>query len=236
MLSDRRAAISAGALFIVGDIAGFLSLGVLGGLIKEPADLAKIAAHPNRLAAGALLIVAMGVALAVVPIVLYPVFRRFDPVLAMGYVVFRGALETITYLASAAALLALLALSKDFVAAGAPEAAHYATLGSLLLKAQGSIITDMGSIVFAIGAFMYNWLFYESRLVPRWLAVWGLAGAVLYLLSGLLDVFAVSAGYLLVVLAVQEIVLALWLIVRGFTSPAAGASPGDEARPEEAAV
>ncbi|HTX71120.1 MAG TPA: DUF4386 domain-containing protein [Thermoleophilia bacterium] len=224
MLSDRRAAVWAGVLFIAGDVAGFLSVAVLSGLLKEPADLAKIAAHPNQLAAGALLIVAMGVVLALVPIVLYPVFRRYDPVLAMGYVVFRGALETVTYLASAAALLVLLALSKEFVASGAQQAPHFATLGSMLLKAQGSTIADLGSVVFAIGAFMYNWLLHESRLVPRWLAVWGLAGAVLYLLSGLLDVFAVSAGLLLVVLAVQEIALALWLIVKGFNEQAGDAT------------
>jgi len=235
MLSDRKAAIWAGALFIVGDIAGFLSVGIAGGLIKEPANLAKIAAHPNQLAAGALLILTMGVALAMVPIVLYPVFRRFDPMLAIGYVVFRGAIETVTYVASAAALLALLALSKDSVAAGGQQAAHYATLGSLLLKGQGSIITDMSSIVFAVGALMYSWLFFESRLVPRWLAVWGLAGAVLFLLSALLDVFGVSAGALMAVLAVQEIVLALWMIVRGFSAPVAGASPVGTAKLEEAA-
>jgi Domain of unknown function (DUF4386) len=235
MLSDRKAAIWAGTLFIVADAAGFLSLAVAGSLIKEPADLAKIAAHPNQLAAGALLILVMGFSLAMVPIVLYPVFRRYDPVLAMGYVVFRGAIETVTYIASAAALLVLLALGKDFVAAGAQQAAHYATLGSLLLKAQASIIADTTSIVFAIGALMYNWLFYESRLVPRWLAAWGLTGAVLFLLSALLDVFGVSAGYLMVVLAVQEIVLALWMIVRGFSAPAAGASPVGMATLEETA-
>ena len=58
----------------------------------------------------------MGVALAMVPIVLYPVFRRFDPVLAIGYVVFRGAIETVTYVASAAALLALWMIVRGFSA------------------------------------------------------------------------------------------------------------------------
>ena len=225
MLSDRMAAVWAGALFIAGDIAGVGSVAVAGGLLKAPADLAQIAAHPDRLAAAALLILLMGFSLAAVPLVLYPVFRRFDPVLALGYVVFRGAIETVTYVASAGALLCLAALSKEFVATG-HQAPHYATLASLLLKAQSSVIADLTSIVFAIGALLFNWLFFKSRLVPRWLAAWGLAGAVLYLLSGLLDVFGVSAGYLLVVLAVQEIVLALWMIAKGFrgSSPAASST------------
>ena len=77
----------------------------------------------------------------------------------------------------------------------------------------------MGSIldiVFSLGALMIYYLFYQSQLVPRWLSVWGLIGAILYLASGLFAMFSLDFGILEAPLALQEMVLAVWLIVKGF--------------------
>jgi hypothetical protein len=75
------------------------------------------------------------------------------------------------------------------------------------------------SIAFRLGALMFYYLFYQSRLIPRWLSTWGLAGAILYLLAPLLDMFGHGFGVLMAPQAVQEIVLAVWLITRGLHSP-----------------
>jgi hypothetical protein len=65
---------------------------------------------------------------------------------------------------------------------------------------------------------MIYWLFYVSKLIPRWLSVWGLAGAVLYLIVPLLAMFGLDQfGPLMAPLALQEMVLAVWLIVNGLT-------------------
>jgi len=225
MSQSRKTAIVVGTLFIVGDIAGVLSVVITCGLLDGHESLMKIAANQDRLVAGTLCILAMGFALALVPVVMYPVFRRFNQVLAMGYVVFRGALETVTYLATATTWLLLLALSQDYLKAGSPAAPQFGTLGGLLLKAQGSIATEMTAIVFCLGALMFAYLFYQSRLIPRWLSIWGLAGAGLYLVVPILSLFGYSAGILMAPLAVQEVVLAVWLIARGFDSRALQASP-----------
>lgn len=73
---------------------------------------------------------------------------------------------------------------------------------------------------------LYYTVFYQTRLVPRWLSGWGLLGAALAIAAGGLVLFGVI-GYLSNVqvvmslpIAVQEMVLALWLIVRGFTPSA----------------
>ena len=225
MSQHRKTAIVVGALFIVGDVALVLSGVITSGLLDGPDYLTKIAASQNRLVVGALCVLAAGFALAMVPVVMYPIFRKYNAVLAMGYVVFRGAIETVTYLAAAATWLLLVALSRDYVKAGSPDAPQFGTLGGLLLKAQGSIAADMTSIVFCLGALMFAYLFYQSRLIPRWLSIWGLAGALVYLATPLLSLFGFSAGILQAPLAVQEIVLAVWLIGRGFDFAASQASP-----------
>ena len=94
MRSYRRTAIIVGALFIIGDIAGVLSYVVTGGLLDGPDALTKIAASQNQVVLGALFVLVMGLALAMVPVVMFPIFKKYDEVLALGCVVFRGALET----------------------------------------------------------------------------------------------------------------------------------------------
>jgi hypothetical protein len=166
----------------------------------------------------------MGLLLAGIPFVMYPIFRRYNEALAVGYVVFRGALETVAYIVGATSSLLLVALSRDYLKAGSPDTAQFGTLARHL-KDQGSIATDMTTIVFSLGALMFAYLFYQSRLIPRWLAIWGLAGAPFYLAVPLLSLFHVSAGFLYAPLAVQEIVLAIWLIVKGFDAGPSDASP-----------
>ena len=95
-------------------------------------------------------------------------------------------------------------------------------------------------LAFYLGASMYYYVFYRSRLIPRWLPGWGLAGTALGALAGLLVLFRVT-GYmsalqvaLNVPIAVNEMVLAIWLLVRGFGSPAAGSAPVRRGRVEGA--
>ena len=117
-------------------------------------------------------------------------------------------------MASAGTWRVLLALSREHAAAsaGAPDVQ---ALSGLLMTAQESVATWLIAIAFSVGSLMFYYLFYRSRLVPRWLSLWGLAGAALYLATPLLDMFGRGFGILMLPLAVAEIVLAVWLIVRG---------------------
>ena len=218
-LRRRRTARTVGALFIIGDVAGVLSYAVTGGLLDGPHALTKIAANQGQLALGALLVLVMGLALAMVPVLMYPIFKKYDEVLALGTVVFRGALETVAYMVSAGVWLVLVELGREHAAVASAGAPHVQTLTSLLVATQGSAATWLASIVFSLGALMFYYLFYRSRLIPRWLSIWGLAGAALYLATPLTDMFGHSMGFLMAPLAVAEIVLAVWLIVKGLAAP-----------------
>jgi hypothetical protein len=219
----RRAAAIAGGLFIVGDIAGVLSYAVMGGLLDGPHALANVAAHPARLTLAALLILSMGLALAFVPVVLYPVFRRVDKAMAIGTIVLRGALETVGYLASVGALLLLEELGRDYAAGSAGAGAT--GLSSLLISVNGSVAAWLTAIAFSVGSLLYYSLFFKSRLVPRWLSAWCLVGSVLYLAWPLLAMFGHEAGLLMAPLAVGEIVAAVWLIVKGLDRKALAKLP-----------
>jgi hypothetical protein len=83
-----------------------------------------------------------------------------------------------------------------------------------------------GLLAFGLGALMYYYIFFQTKLVPRWLSGWGLIGIILIIVTSMLVMFRVigpmstTQVVLAVPIAVQEMVLAVWLIVKGFNSSA----------------
>ena len=74
-------------------------------------------------------------------------------------------------------------------------------------------------IVFSLTALILNYLLYQSELIPRWLSGWGLIGATLLLAAGLLEIFGINlTDFINLPIALQEMVFAIWLIVKGFNS------------------
>jgi len=220
MSADRKAAVWIGVLYIIGTVALVLSAVVMGGLLTDPAVLAQVAAQPNQVAVGALLVLLAGFALAMVPVVFWPIGRRYNETLAMGYVVFRGAIETVIYVVGALGWLLLIPLSTQ------PDAAP---LAGLVRTADPVIWGQVGVIPFALGALMFYVLLYQSRLVPRWLSVWGLVGAALYIVPPIGNMFGLSSlGVLMVPTFLQEMVMAVWLIAKGFSPAALAAESAGE--------
>ena len=100
MKSNRRTAILVGVFYIIGTVSGVLSMVNLGSFLEDPDYLANIATDETKIILGALYILIMGLALAMVPVLLYPLFKKYNRALALGAVVFRGTLETVVYMVS----------------------------------------------------------------------------------------------------------------------------------------
>jgi hypothetical protein len=220
LIADRKAALWVGVLFIIGTVGMVLSVVVTNAVLSGPAYLAQVAAQPNQVAVGALLLLVAGLALAMVPVVFWPVGKRYNETLAMGYVVFRGALESVIYIVTALGWLLLIALSTE------PDAAP---LASFVRTTETVIWDQVLAIPFVLGALMFYVLLYQSRLVPRWLSTWGLVGAAFYIVSPLGSMFGLSLGVLMAPLAVQEMVMAVWLIAKGFNPSAIAPESAAEA-------
>jgi hypothetical protein len=225
MNDDRKTAIIVGVLFIIGTVAGILSVVFSTSILDGPDFLIKVSANENQFMIAALFVLTMGLALALVPVMLFPIFKKYNEAIALGYVVFRGALETVTYIAMVITWLFLLILSQEYVKAGAPDASYFQTLGTLLLKGN-ELISTVLIIVFSLGALMLYYLFYRSKLIPRWISVWGFIAILLHLVTGFLILFHLMSPFSTIntimnlPIFLQEMVMAVWLIVKGFDSPA----------------
>jgi len=174
------------------------------------------------------LLIASAFASAGIAIFLYPLVRNHDEGLALGSVGFR-IIEGVSYLAAAVCVLSILSLGQEYVTGGMVNTPYFQTLGNLLLAVRDWTGNIVGVMSFCIGALSYYVVFYRSRLVPRWLSLWGIVGIILLFPSVLLVMFSLISALgaiqviMAVPIAVQEMVLAVWLIVKGF-NPSAIAS------------
>ena len=217
----RAAATTAGILYIVGTVAGILSKAVTYFPVHDAKDpLGYAADHSGAVATGALLVLVMGLSLAMVAVVLFPVLRRVDEVLATAYLVIRGALEATTYVIVAVAWLLLVPLADTMSAGSGTGSRAGVRLGTLVVDSDGASIVM--SLVFSLGAAVLYVLLFRSRIVPRWIATWGLvavplyAGAYLLAMYGAVGISSATVNLLCLPMALQEMVLAVWMIARGF--------------------
>ena len=152
---------------------------------------------------------------------LYPVLKKHSQGLALGAVGFR-LIEAVFYIVGVIGIVLLLSLSQEFVKAGAPSSSYFQTLGVILLSGYHWAGNVAGTLAFYIGAMMYYRIFYRTKLIPKWLSGWGLVAVSNGIIASMLVMFQVvgSMSTVQVVLnlpiAVQEMVLAAWLIVKGF--------------------
>jgi hypothetical protein len=230
MNTYRKNAVMAGVLYFLGTVFGVLS-GVFGSEVLSSLNFGKplvgvdmlglVAANSSRITGGAFLILMMGISLVTMTVFLYPIFRKDSEELAMGMVLFRGALEGTWYFVMALGFLAMVALGNEYIATGADSAALQ-SMGNVLYQFQVRL-ASVGPILFLIGATCLYLSFYRTQLIPRWLSVWGFIAVVAYMASTLLKFFHMDTGYgfyLEMVMAPQEMVMAVWLIVRGFNPSA----------------
>jgi hypothetical protein len=223
--TSRWTAVVVGLLFIVGTVAGVMSVLVTSSIVGDPNYLSAIVANEAGLKLGALLVLTMGLALALIPVVIYPIARRYNERLALGYVVFRGALEPIAYIGMVVAWLALIPLSQAYVQAGVQDPSQFQTVGAMLMGTHDAI-NDLLVILFSLGALMFYSMLYQSRLIPRWLSVWGLLAILIHLATAFLIMLggmgADSTPILLMNFPIflQEMVMAVWLIIKGFAPSA----------------
>jgi hypothetical protein len=228
MNNFRKLAISAGILFIL-----YTSVDLLGSLFIGPLKatnyLVSVSENASLVGTGAFLSLIGGACASGIAISLYPVLKKFNPVLALGAVGFRIS-EGVLRFISVSVLLSIITLSQLYVKAGAPDSSYYQTLGALLSAVRLWVGSGVGQLLaFSIGCTLYYIIFYQTRLVPRWITVWGLVFGILGIVScalvstGLIAPFSTEQFVMVIPMLPQEIVLAVWLIVKGF-NPSAIAS------------
>jgi len=221
--SYKKNAVAIGILFIIATAFLFVGGSFYGPVLDTP-DYLQVA-YPNRISAiiGMLIEFSCILAIPLIPVFAYPVLRKHSETLALGYVVFR-LFEAVLFVLVDITKLALIKVSQLYLAA------ESSTVG--LIESVGATIQGWNEwawvfyvLIFGFGALIFYFALYQSKLLPRWVSIWGLISIVMMMTSALLAMFAVKLsdaifGLLVIPIAVQEMVMAVWLIVKGFNRDA----------------
>ena len=223
VMTDRTAARVMGALFIMATVPFSLSVVILEPVIGDLDVLSRASASEARVRVGILLELVNHIAVVGIAVVVYPVLKRFSECLAIGYVAARS-IEAVLFAIGTKHLLALVIVSREFIASSFPDSTDFQTWAAVLLAGHDWNNAALPFIAFGLGSLMLNYAMYQARLVPRWVSVWGLlaAASILAARVALLLGVDLSTGAVTMMDApifVQEMVFAIWLIVRGFDIP-----------------
>jgi hypothetical protein len=226
MSTYRKNAIIVGVLFIIATAFLFIGEAVYGPILDSPDYLTL--AYPYRVTAvaGMLLEFACVVAIPLIPVFMYPVLKGHSEPLALGYVGFR-LFEAVLFVITEINELSLINVSEGYLNGGEADAAYFQNLGSSI-QAENLWIFLFYVLIFTLGGLIFYSALYKSRVVPRFISIWGLIAAALLLVGTVLIMLEVDTGALgnywelitAAPIAVNEMVLALWLIIKGFNSSA----------------
>ncbi len=216
MKRNRKIEIIIGVLFIIATVSSSLCFVISDPILNASDILISISTNINQLNISAVLLLINCAAVVAIPILLFPLFKRYDETLALGYLGSR-IIESVILIVGCIILLTLSSLSQEYVQTAVSDASNYQNSGILLQSIYNWSILIGIMIVFSLTALLLNVWLYQSKLIPRWLSVWGLIGAIILLIEGLAETFGFAPTTILSLpIALQEMVFACWVIVKGF--------------------
>lgn len=215
----RRTGVIVGILFIVATAFLFLGEVFYRSLLDSP-DVLTIAAQNKPIIIFGLMIELICIlAMPLIGAFIYPVLARHSVGLALSYFFFRGVEGIILVTVALTNKFALLSLSEAVANGGDPVAAESARMLIMAQNAWANTDGMLYNILFGVGALCLYTVLFRARLIPRWISLWGIIAILILLglvVAAMLIKTPVWAPLLLVPIALQEMVMALWFIFRGF--------------------
>ncbi len=217
MNSNKRISRSAGVLIILGIISGILSIVPSvesGDILRE--------VFPNRaqVLTGAIfqfLLVPIYIGFS---LLLYQVLSKYNKTLSLGFVGFRIA-AGVFQLLGIILLPIFILISEKYLAHPTSEVIFFETISEVLMLTR-DLINHLGVILATgLGNLILYYILYKGKFIPVWLSFWGVIGNVFIILASflllfeLIEVVSIEYGVITIPLVFQEIVLAIWLLVKG---------------------
>ncbi len=225
MDSNRKSAIVIGVLFLAAAVFSILGLVSYSPILNNPEYLTNGPTSENQIVLGAIFEMITAVTVAGTAIAFFPILRKRNETIALGYVGGR-LLEAVLIIVGLVSILTLLALRQGFAGGAAMDASSLQT-ADIMLRSTHSWAFILGpNFMLGINTLLYSYLLYQTKLIPRPLAVLGFVGAASVFTAALLELFGVIlqvstwGAVLALPVGLYEISLAIYLIVKGFKSTA----------------
>lgn len=211
----QGAARFAGALFLIAMAASLFGGAVVSAALPTPGNPGAI--NPGGLLSGALIELVNAFAVVGIGACLFPALRWHGERAALGYLCFR-VIEAVFCALAALAPLMLIALGRM---PWALEDGNLRALYALVASMRDGLANILIPLSFCAGAALFYGLMYKSRLVPRFIPIWGEVGVAAILTMNLLSAFGTTFAQetmmaLALPMILNEVFLGFWLLIRGF--------------------
>ena len=217
----RTTAKVVGIVYILGFVVGLVGIGLFTSILGAPDHLSTVSANSMLLGFAAVLWLMAVIGDAAHGVLMFPVLKQHSERMAIGYLAFR--IVDATFIAIMVLFVLIqIPLGSEYLKAAASDSSFFQALSAMFAQAQ-QYAYQIGMSALGVSGLMLCYTLYKAKLVPAWLALWGLAGYAIILVgmlsaimgSGLGDLSSLPGG-------LWEVFVGVWLIVKGFNAPAIG--------------
>jgi len=203
----------------VGFVVGLVGIGLFQSILGAPDHLSTVSTNKLLLGFGAVLWLMAVIGDAAHGVLMFPVLKKHNEGMAIGYLAFR-IVDAIFIAVMVLFVLIQIPLGSEYLKASASDASFFQALSAVF--SQGQLYAyQIGMSALGVSGLILCYTLYRAKLVPAWLAIWGLVGYATILLgmlsaimgSGLGDISSIPGG-------LWEVFIGVWLIVKGFNPSA----------------
>ena len=219
----RTTASVVGAVYLAGFVVGIGGEVLIKSVLAAPDHLATVSANSLMIALGAVLWLLAVVGDAAHGVLMFPLLKQHSERIAVGYLGAR-IMDALFIAIMVLFLLLQIPLGSEYLKAAAPDTFYLQALSEVTVKAS-QYAYQMGMSTLGIAGLMLCYALYKTKLVPRWLAVWGLVGYAIIFVGMVSEIMGSGLGLASSLPGgLWEIFIGVWLLVKGF-SPAAFVAP-----------
>ena len=219
MNTYRTTAIVVGMIYLAGFVVGLVGTGLIQSILGAPDHLSTVSAHSMMLAIGALLWLMAVAGDAAHGVLMFPVLKQHGERLAFGYFGAR-IVDAVSIAVMVLFVLVQIPLGSEYLKATAPDAFYLQALSTVSAQAS-QYAYDIGMITLGVAGLMLCYTLYRARLVPRFVAIWGLVGYAIICCGMVSELMGSGLGLVSELPGgLWEVFMGVWLIVKGFNSSA----------------
>jgi len=218
---EKRRTTLLGLAFIIATVTAIIGLKLYDPILLNENYLIIGISQKRQIAFGAISEMLLICANSFTAILMYPYLKLFSQRLGIAYICFR-LLEVVFILIGIVSVLALLSVTQVYQHNSEASLESYKVVGTSLKAIHDWTFILGPYFSLAINTFIYSYVFFKSGLVPRQLSIWGISGAVFVFTAALMQILemkqsvTLEAMVLAMPIATYEMVLAGWLITKGF--------------------
>jgi hypothetical protein len=217
--------------FILAVVGNRLILSILG----TPNPLSAVAANSMQVAIGGMLMLICAAAEVALGVLMFPVLKRHSERIALGYFGSK-ILDAVFFAVWVIFLLIQIPLATEYLETAALDTSYLQGLSTVFIQ-MSQYAYQISQIAVVLAGFLLCYIFFKTKLVPRWVAVWGLAGYAVLLGGSVLEILGFDLQLVQTIPGgLWELFICVWLIAKGFNSSAFGSESTTTGITHDAAV